>query len=139
MRLEAFAGDWRIERSIEDVRAGRRGRFTGTARFAPLPEGLAYHEAGTLAFDGSPPMAAERRYLWRDAGAGTIEVLFDDGRFFHGFDADELAPGARHDCPPDLYRVRYDFRHWPHWQAEWRVSGPRKDYGMVSTYLRADG
>ena len=29
MRLEAFAGDWDVEREIEDVRAGRTGRFAG--------------------------------------------------------------------------------------------------------------
>ena len=79
-------------------------------------------------------MQATRRYLWRDGGAGTIDVLFEDGRFFHRFDAEDPAPGASHDCAPDSYRVRYDFRAWPRWQAEWRVTGPRKDYAMVSRY-----
>ena len=78
-----------------------------------------------------------RRYRWRDGGAGTIDVLFDDGRFFHRFDAEDPAPGASHACAPDLYRVRYDFRRWPRWQAEWWVSGPRKDYRMVSAYSPA--
>ena len=139
MRLQSFAGGWRIERTIEDVRAGRSGRFTGAARFDSVPEGLAYHEEGTLALDGAAPMRATRRYLWRDGGAGTIEVLFDDGRFFHRFDAEDPRPGSAHECSPDLYRVRYDFRGWPRWQAEWRVSGPRKDYGMVSAYARERG
>jgi hypothetical protein len=66
-------------------------------------------------------------------------VLFADGRFFHRFDAEDPAPAAAHDCPPDLYRVRYDFRPWPRWQAEWRVTGPRKDYAMVSRYRPAAG
>ena len=35
MRLQAFAGDWDVERDIEDVQAGRTGRFTGRARFTP--------------------------------------------------------------------------------------------------------
>ena len=42
-----------IEREVEDVRAGRTGRFSGTARFAPAAGGLAYREAGTLTFSGS--------------------------------------------------------------------------------------
>ncbi len=134
MQLRAFAGRWRIGRTIEDVRAGRSGRLAGTARFAPVPEGLAYREEGTLAFPGSAPMRASRGYLWRDGGAGTIDVHFADGRFFHRFDAEDAAPASSHHCPPDLYRVRYDFRAWPRWQAEWRVTGPRKDYAMVTTY-----
>ena len=47
-------------------------------------------------------------------------------------------PPPAHDCPPDSYRVRYDFRAWPRWQAEWRVTGPRKDYGIVSRFRPAD-
>lgn len=137
MRLEAFAGVWDVEREIEDLRAGRAGHFSGQARFAPAPEGLAYTEEGTLAFPGSAPMRATRRYAWRDGGAGTIEVWFDDGRFFHRFCADEPEPGAEHDCPPDHYRVRYDLRHWPRWRAEWHVRGPRKDYGIVSRFSPA--
>jgi hypothetical protein len=137
MRVDSFAGRWRLERRIEDRRAGRIGRLAGEARFAPAPGGLAYHEEGTLAFEGGAPMRAERRYLWRDGGAGTIEVLFEDGRLFHRFDAEDLSPGASHACDPDAYRVRYDFRAWPRWRAEWHVTGPRKDYAMVSSYSPA--
>jgi len=46
-------------------------------------------------------------------------------------------PAAEHDCPPDHYRVRYDFRSWPRWQADWRVRGPRKDYTLGSAYQPA--
>jgi Family of unknown function (DUF6314) len=134
MRVQSFAGTWRLERSIEDVRAGRTGRLVGEARFHPTDGGLAYHETGTLALEGAAPMRAERRYLWRDGGAGTIEVRFADGRFFHRFDAEDVRPAATHDCAADTYRVRYDFRAWPRWQAAWRVTGPAKDYAMVSTY-----
>ena len=74
-------------------------------------------------------MRAERRYLWRDGGAGTIEVLFEDGRFFHRFDAEDPEPAAEHDCPPDRYRVRYDFRAWPRWRAG--VAGHRPAQGLL--------
>jgi hypothetical protein len=133
MRLEAFAGTWVIDREIEDLRAGRSGRFAGRAEFRPVPEGLAYREEGRLELGGAP-MTASRAYLWRDGGAGTIEVCFDDGRLFHRFCADEPAPAAEHDCPPDHYRVRYDFARWPRWRAEWRVYGPRKDYCTVTRF-----
>ena len=134
MRLESFTGAWALQRAIEDVRTGRAGSLTGEARFTAVADGLAYSEDGRLAFAGSPPMRASRRYLWKNGGAGTVEVWFEDSRFFHRFDAEDPAPAAAHDCRPDTYRVRYDFRAWPRWQAEWRVTGPRKDYGIVSRY-----
>ena len=96
MRLDAFAGEWRVDRVIEDVRAGRGGRFEGRAWFTPDAEGLAYREEGVLTMEGSGGFAASRRYHWRDGGAGTIEVRFADGRLFHRFYADEPMPGAAH-------------------------------------------
>lgn len=137
MRLEAFAGEWEIDRMIEDVRAGRVGRFAGRAVFTREAGGLRYREEGRLRLGDAPEMTATREYLWRDDGAGSIEVRFADGRYFHRFLAEEATPADLHDCPPDTYRVRYDFSGWPRWQAEWRVSGPRKDYGMVSRFRRA--
>ena len=136
MKLDAFAGDWTVERAIEDVRAGRAGRFEGRARFTADAEGLAYREEGVLTMDGTGGFAASRRYHWRDGGSGTLEVRFDDGRLFHRFYADEPMPGAAHECPPDRYRVGYDFRAWPRWMADWRVRGPRKDYRIMSTFTR---
>lgn len=136
MRLAAFAGLWEVERRIDDRRAGRAGRFTGTARFAPAAGGLAYVEEGELAFEGAAPMAATRAYHWREA-AGRISLSFADGRPFHSFDAEAPAPEAAHDCPPDAYRVRYDFTAWPVWTAEWRVTGPRKDYAMTTVFRPA--
>jgi hypothetical protein len=136
MRLAAFEGDWTIERTIEDNLAGRPGRLEGVARFAPEGPALAYLEEGLLTLGDGPAAPASRRYLWRDGGAGSIEVLFGDGRFFHRFEPGAPAPAAVHECAPDQYRVRYDFSRWPRWTAEWRVRGPRKDYAMVTRYQR---
>ncbi|GAA0286251.1 DUF6314 family protein [Rhodovulum strictum] len=132
--LGAFAGAWRIERVIEDARAGHVARFEGQAVFTPDADGLVHAESGRLHLPGQAPMTAERRYLWRQ-GASGIEVFFEDGRFFHA-----IAPGPRaqalHDCPPDRYEVGYDFARWPDWSSLWRVAGPRKDYAMRSAYAR---
>jgi hypothetical protein len=137
MRLDAFRGTWTLVRSIEDVRHARIGSFAGEARFTPGAEGLDYLEEGMISLGGSGPFRATRRYVWCDDGASSIEVRFADGRFFHRFYADEDRPSAVHDCAADQYRVRYDFRRWPRWRAEWRVRGPAKDYGMVSEYRPA--
>ncbi|PRX29760.1 hypothetical protein SAMN05216257_11021 [Meinhardsimonia xiamenensis] len=134
--LEDFAGRWRLAREIEDFAAGHVVRFSGEALFAPEEGGaLALTEEGTLTLPGATPLKASRRYLWRAGQGGAIEVLFADGRPFH-----VIAPGAKpeaeHLCPPDHYRVAYDFTGWPDWRAVWRVRGPRKDYRMQSLYRR---
>jgi len=131
--LAAFEGEWVLDRVIEDARAGVTGRLTGCAAFALDRNGLRYTETGALELPGQPPMTATRRYLWRTGDRG-IGVHFEDGRFFHLIGSGDC-PEARHDCAPDLYLVRYDFRHWPRWSACWTVRGPRKDYVMRSTYL----
>lgn len=141
MELADFAGTWRLMRWIEDRRAGLKGQLDGHAHFACDAEGLVQDEGGTLRLGTAPPLHATRRYLWRAGAGGRIEVRFADGRAFHDFVLPGVAPGgttprAAHPCGGDLYRVRYDFARWPDWSAEWRVSGPRKDYRMVSHYTR---
>lgn len=130
--LQDFQGSWRLERQITDA-LGPDAVLTGTARFSPDDAGLMLHEAGRLELTGQGGFQAERRYLWRQDGAG-IAVFFADGRDFHRFDPTLPAPVADHWCDPDTYKVRYDFRDWPLWRAEWRVTGPRKDYVMRSLY-----
>ncbi len=132
LRLSDFAGEWTLAREIAQPGAGL-ARFEGRVCFTPDGTGLAYHETGTLTLPGAAPMRAERAYLWREEGA-EIVVLFSDGRPFHRFDP--AMPAAHHWCDPDDYRVRYHFAAWPDWRAEWRVTGPRKDYVMRSRYRR---
>ncbi|WP_111428513.1 DUF6314 family protein [Rhodobacteraceae bacterium DSL-40] len=139
MELAAFEGDWRISRRIEDRRNGLSGRFEGRACFTPeAGGGLRYEETGTLRLGAGPPMAAARRYLWRET-LGMIEVWFDDGRFFHAFDPARPDPAAHHDCPPDSYDVRYDFAAAPRaWASRWQVAGPRKAHLIESHYTRSE-
>lgn len=132
-QLNDFTGVWTLSRRIVQAN-GPEGQFAGRAVFTPEGAGLRYHEAGQLVLAGEAPMQAERDYLWSAEGA-QIVVRFEDGRDFHRFDP-SLAEAA-HWCDPDDYRVRYDFARWPAWSAEWRVTGPRKDYVMISRYTRA--
>jgi hypothetical protein len=134
--LAALEGRWRLARAIVDRRRGTAGRLSGEAVFAADGAGLVCVEAGILRLAGAAPLRAERRSLWR-AEAGLVAVRFADGRPFHAFDPRAARPGARHDCPPDLYRVAYDFSAWPDWSATWEVTGPRKEYRLRSRYARA--
>ncbi len=130
--LTDFTGRWRLSRQITDAR-GPDATFTGTATFTPDAQGLHLHEAGELRLHGQGAFQAERIYIWQQAGA-EIAVFFADGRDFHRFDPNRAKVTADHWCDPDTYKVRYDFTDWPLWQAEWRVTGPRKDYVMRTQY-----
>ncbi|WP_101067883.1 DUF6314 family protein [Roseovarius salinarum] len=134
----AFAGSWVLERHVDDRLTGQQGRFAGEAWLTPGDGGLHYREEGQLILPGRRPMHAERCYQWQ-AENGKVAVYFDDGRPFHRFDPELVAPEARHDCAPDTYDVAYDFSDWPRWRAVWVVTGPRKDYRMVSDYAPAQG
>ena len=132
-KLADFEGDWTVERQIDDHCASQHGFFHGKAWFRAVPDGLAYHETGLLTLGAAAPMVASRDYLWRWA-AGRIHVDYPGGRAFHDFDPAD--PKAHHLCAPDDYTVTYDFSDWPRWHARWRVTGPRKDYEMLSDYNR---
>jgi len=130
-QLPDFAGRWRIGRRIEDRAGGNAARFDGQGVFTPDGGGLDYAETGIL-HSGGRRLTATRSDLWRPDPGG-IAVLFADGRPFHVIGPGPV-PDAVHDCPPDLYRVRYDFSVWPVWTATWQVTGPRKDYILRSRY-----
>lgn len=124
--LDAFIGDWRLEREIRHHDGGS-ARFDGHARWIREGTGALYIERGTLVMPQAR-YSAERRYRWDRA----LRVHFEDGRIFHRVPA--AGGAAEHWCDPDRYEVFYDFTGWPVWTARWRVSGPRKDYVLLSRY-----
>lgn len=135
-QLTDFEGVWSIWRRIEDTLGAQSGTFQGSANIAPDGENHVYGERGTLTLETGATFTSERRYIWRAAGPGRISAFFDDGRAFHEIALDGRTD-ATHLCPPDTYRVSYDFAAWPIWRATWQVTGPRKDYRMTATYQRA--
>lgn len=133
--ISEFAGMWLVRRFIEDRFGRQTGEFRGVAILRPKEDGQwSWGEDGKLKMGDEMPVTATRFYLWRQGPEG-IEVSFEDGRPFHSFTPDGSVQAA-HWCDPDDYRVSYDFSHWPAWTAEWRVTGPRKDYVMISHYTR---
>ena len=134
IELTDFIGIWRLEREIDDLRLGLKGRLDGRCVFASDGAELVQTETGVLRFGHAAPMQAQRVYRWRAEGARLV-VRFDDGRAFHDFGPDCEA-GAEHLCGQDMYRVRYRFVEWPVWTSTWRVTGPRKDLILRSRFSR---
>ena len=130
-----LAGNWRIERRIDDRSAGEASDFTGEATFAPDgPAALLYRESGTLR-SGGRALRATQSHRWTFT-ASSAEVAFADGRPFHAVAPVGRNAEALHDCPPDLYRVRYRFETPERWRQTWHVTGPRKDYTLESLFTR---
>ena len=131
--LAELEGRWSLEREIDDRRAGLQGHLSGVCVWKPDGAGLVQEEAGMLRYGDTPPIRAERRYLWRSDGDG-LAVFFDDGRPFH-----RIGPGRlsdRHLCDPDTYDVAYVFDGTRSFSTDWRVMGPRKDHLIHSVYTR---
>jgi hypothetical protein len=132
--FSALAGTWELSRTIGEW------NFRGSAAFcAQGPDELRYEENGILSKQGTPDIAASRRYLYRYE-ADRIVIYFDErpARIFEVL-APKRAPNgtweaqAEHACPPDHYTSRYAFG--PDTIAITHVvRGPRKDYEMVSNY-----
>lgn len=131
--LEQFKGHWRLDRRVTDHLTGMRSAFAGQVVLVPDGKGLLYEERGRWRTGPLKGMAGERRYLWR-AERGQIAQYFEDGRPFLAVAPD--SPQAAHWCDPDDYRVQYGFDLPNRWVAVWNVSGPRKDYRMVSLCRR---
>ncbi|UWQ97534.1 trigger factor [Rhodobacteraceae bacterium M385] len=131
--MDALKGRWQLSRVITDYRADLTGRFEGEAAWRPIEGGLEQVEQGVLRYGAAAPMQATRRYLWRSQGA-ELAVFFDDGRPFHT--VPEEGKEALHDCPPDTYRVRYSFKGRDAFSTLWRVTGPRKDMLLDTTFTR---
>ena len=133
--MKDFAGTWSLARRTLDAAGAETARFTGRAVFAPEGTALAYRESGALEM-ASGRFEANQMHVWRQDGP-RICVSFADGRPFHCFATGTVTAGALHQCPPDLYRVEYDFGDWPVWRSDWTVTGPRKDYVLRSEYRRS--
>lgn len=134
-------GMWRIDRPIVDA-LGPDAHFTGNIIIRQTEgtlDTLTLAESGYLKIGDQSPVPANRAYSWVFHSPTFVEAFFLDGRPFHNIDLATANPKALHECPPDTYRVAYDFRMPDEWRSTWTVTGPRKDYVMTSTMTRPRG
>lgn len=134
-------GVWRLERRLDDRRAGQQGLLTGKADFSPEGDAMLYSEEGRLVIGPSSnpvhdgPAAQVHRYVFDAPGRARVE--FRDGRFFHDLDLSDGRWAATHLCPPDRYDGDFTALGPDSWRVVWRVTGPRKDLILDSHYRRA--
>ncbi|MGY0569915.1 DUF6314 family protein [Bradyrhizobium sp. RDM12] len=115
----------------------------GLATFAPLDaERLAYREQGRLTLQNGIELEAEREYIFRKHDRG-FEVFFKEKppRLFHSIslsasDDGALNGSASHLCSPDHYQSTYTFHPDGGFVVRHVVSGPHKDYTMITAYTR---
>jgi hypothetical protein len=135
--LKAFLlGSWKLERNLVDHDRATTGRLVGAASFSPCGRGLLYEERGTLTF-GAHRGQAEQTYIYEfiedDARAS---VRFRDGRAFHQLDLSGGRDHVCHACGADLYDGAFTALSASAWQSDWKVTGPRKNYELATTYTR---
>jgi Family of unknown function (DUF6314) len=150
--LTWLRGSWRIERRLADHRSGSAGWFRGTARFEPPAAdnskrpaaapgsdlaALIYDETGELAF-GEHRGPASRRLIYRGRADGTAEVFFADEREFYRLDPRPGRWQARHWCGRDEYLVSGRVLGPGLFEERWHVTGPAKDYEIMTTLTRVD-
>jgi hypothetical protein len=135
-QIGRFFGTFAVARTIQDRLSGEIVRFDGTATLERRSDGVGakYAELGEMVQPSGVRFHAERSYLWHE-DAGRIWVRFADGRDFHDFDPKIGGLASAHLCGADLYRGGYELSDWPRWSVTWDVSGPRKDYCSITTYV----
>jgi hypothetical protein len=134
-------GEWRLERTLDDRRAGQQGSLSGRAVFAAEGDGLLYREEGRLVIGGPADPTYEgpalQSYRYDFPAPGRAAVSFRDGRFFHALDLTGGSWRCTHLCAPDRYDGEFTVSGPHAWRVVWRVSGPRKDLTLDSAYRRA--
>jgi hypothetical protein len=136
--MASLPGAWSFNRVIEG-----QGSMQGIATFTPLGAvSLAYRERGRLKLLDGTELEAEREYVFRESDRG-FNVFFKETplRLFHAIelvasDGGALIGSAGHLCNLDHYQSTYSFSADDGFVIRHVVSGPRKDYTMITTYRR---
>ncbi len=135
--LAFLAGEWDLERAIDDTAAALSGSFRGRASYSPARDGrprLVYEEEGYLNF-GQHRGPATRRLEYSARADGTALVWFADGRLFVELDLRRGSWQAVHSCGADRYEVTTVVRSGQLLEEAWLVTGPSKGWS-ATTILR---
>ncbi|MDA9436803.1 DUF6314 family protein [Bradyrhizobium sp. CCBAU 51627] len=136
--VNRLAGSWSLSRIITG-----QATMQGAAVVTPSEDGMfAYREQGHLTLANGTTLEAEREYIFRQGERGFL-VFFKKAppQLFHEISLFASAEGALsgsagHLCNLDHYQSTYTFLADGRFIVRHAVSGPRKDYTMVTAYTR---
>ena len=126
-----LGGAWVLTRLVWDFRMAKWSRGTGWANFAEWQPGR-FQCREDLFFAGNQ---ARQMTLW-DIFPDRIDMHYGDGRPLVTLPTSDRRSTAEHLCGEDLYRARLKQVDGKRVRIGWRVTGPRKDYAMMTEYRR---
>jgi len=134
--LAHMAGTWHLDRAISEGVS-----FQGLAhiRTTDVRNVYGYHEEGSFIHNATS-QDAYRDYLYKVKGQ-TLDILFADphrtDQLYVSLDfAGTKIAHDTHVCGDDIYAVVFEIINGDHFLTETMVSGPEKDYRMISHYKR---
>ena len=160
--LHEYLGNsrWTLSKTIEYGRGGCSGTFRGDALFENIGQEkslLHYTEHGIAELLNGNTVSARHKLLYKFEDDAIVSVYFIDdpyddneqmnaetilrrGRFFHHIRFDETSHNepvlSPHPCGPDMYHGRLHFATSDLFTLHWKVTGPRKEGNIVSSYTR---
>ncbi len=134
--FESLIGAWHLERKISSGE-----NLTGKAVFSQANENcLLAEESGQLQMTDGNLVSAHRRWIWQEE-QGDLRIFFDESplRLYHGFrpilKGQNWFGTGKHICQPDTYVGEYQMSA-DRMEIRQSISGPKKDYSIVSVYRR---
>lgn len=130
-----FVGKWGFSRQIIDKKTGQKARVEGVSHFSGEDKTLIYAETGTMEY-GAYQGIVTQNYIYEFTGPLKADVLFPDHRLFHKLDLKTGEKSVEHWCAPDQYNGHYRLRDPVNWSLSWKITGPRKNSIISTTYHR---
>ncbi len=138
--LTYLAGTWHVDRQI-NVKGRADGKFQGLAHIRPtdMRGTFSYHEEGRFV-DEDVKIEGTRDYLFKVKG-DTLAIFFADthrmGEHYVTLDfSDGVTAQDTYLCDDDIYGHIFEIISGEHFVTETTVSGPDKDYRLITHYRR---
>ena len=131
-----LAGEWGLQRRMRSP----DGRLMGAAKGRLVIDGSRWLETGTVDMKLGPDETKEFGFNleYRLSFGGGMTVMFKDGRHFFDVSGTASRAAINHLCGQDRYIGSIRFyslsNRPPAFSLYWHVTGPRKNYRMLTLY-----
>ena len=124
------SGKWQLQRKIgEDVTA------VGYAEFILSSDSqMDYSEEVVVNYPGSK-MRAYKKYSYC-SDQGRVSKYFEGNGLFYNLEFEQYRAYGIHICGQDQYKAYYDLSDENHFIISYKVTGPAKNYLIMSSLIR---